>query len=306
MAYSYGYDMYDFITIFTAILPIVLLFALGFGFVFYIFNAIGVYQISKQRGYHNAWLAFIPIVSSYVLGGITDNINSCYGKKSSFRIWLLVLNIASVAISFTSLISVFASIFDMIEYSYYDSNMVFAQIFTSMTLFSSLTGLLSIAILVVTCISQYKIYTDYDGKNAMVYLILSILLSLSPFFLFAIRNKPSLSLYYAAQRNNQQNQPPFNGQGQSPYQPPFNNQGQPPYQPPMNMQGQPPYQPPMNMQGQPPYQPPMNNQGQSPYQPPMNNQPQPPTQQPSINQVQQEEQSEFKLPPQDPPQTPEL
>lgn len=266
MGYSYGYDgFYDGIMIFATILPIILFFSLGLAFVFYIFDAIGVYQLSKRRGYRNAWLAFIPIANSYALGGLADNINFCYGKKSSFRIWLLVLRIIN---SFTGVIMIapmFTFIAEAINYSYFDETYL-AQFFTSTMLTSSFIGLISIGLTIVTYICQYKVYSDYSPKNATMFLVLSILFGIAPFFLFAIRNNNSASLYYSAQRNGQPPyQPPFNGQGgQPPYQPPFNAQGgQPPYQPPFNAQGgQPPYQPPFNAQGgQPPYQPPFNTQG---------------------------------------------
>ena len=50
----------------------------------------------------------------------------------------------------------------------------------------------------------------------MLYLILSLIsglllgqAGLAPFFLFAVRNKPSASLYWASQRQSYPPQPPF-------------------------------------------------------------------------------------------------
>lgn len=223
---------------------------LAIAFVFYIFNALGLYQISKKRGYKNAWLAFIPVVNSFVLGGIADNINACYQKKSSYRIWLLILNIVSTFAGGIYAIVAVGNFFQLVQEALiYGAVSSYSGFIAETLLFSSLMSLVSIAMMILNFICQYKLYSDYAPNNATLFLVLSILFSIAPFFIFAIRNKPSASLYYVNQRMNP-TPPPYQAP-QQPYQAP-----QQPYQAPQQ-----PYQAP-----QQPYQAP-----QQPYQAPQEN-----------------------------------
>ncbi len=192
-----------------------LVIGLAIAFVFYIFNALGLYQISKRRGYKNAWLAFIPVVNSFVLGGIADNINACYMKKSNHRIWLIVLQLINCALYFAYIGVLFSFMVKVIQQAiYYGAQPQYSDVAPIM-LMGLLMGLVSIALLVFTCICWYKIFADYSPNNATLFLILSILFGIAPFFIFAIRNKPSASLYHAAQRAN-----PVPPQYQQPVAPP--------------------------------------------------------------------------------------
>lgn len=268
----YSYDMpYDAIGAVSAGIITAAVISFLFVFIFYIFNAIGLYTISKRRGYKNAWLAYIPVVNSYVLGAITDNINTCYNKKSSFRIWLLVLSIVNFVVGFAGFGAIFGNfesfIRDTLIYDSLPNSNIIASIFVS----SSLNWLIGIVVFVLTCICQYKIFTDYNKNNATLFLVLSILFHISPFFIFAIRNKPSASLYFANQRinpNQQQYQPPYQQQYYQTYQQPNQQSYQQPYQQPFQQPQQQPYQQPYQQPQQQPYQQPQQQPQQQPYQQP--------------------------------------
>lgn len=172
-------------------------------FLFYIFQAIGLYRMSKNRGYQYPWLAFIPIAGSYVLGGVADNINACYGRRSIWRIWTVILSGISIVSSIVSMIYSLSWISDLLnavfsgfynEYYFLDSFSSFGPMF----LFIMLGSLVSLANTVISMVCFYKIYQDYS-RNAILFLILSILFGIAPFFLFAIRNNPSASLLYRGQ-----------------------------------------------------------------------------------------------------------
>ena len=208
----YSQDYYsDSLYVMIGFLFVIFIAALLFGFIYYLFNAMGLYKLAKNRGYQYAWLAYIPIASTYILGSIADNINKCYQKKSNLRVWLLVLAIVQSFGSIIYSVVTLASFPEMISDSYYGVSSSIA----STLLISSLVSLSSIGFLVIRCICEYKVYTDYAPKNATMLLVLSILLGLSPFFIFAIRNKPSSSIYYAQQ---QTQQPQYQPQQQQ-YQP---------------------------------------------------------------------------------------
>ena len=78
--------------------------------------------------------------------------------------------------------------------------------------FIMLGSLVGLGYTIVSMICLYKIYQDYS-RNAVLFLVLSLLFGISPFFLFAIRNNPSASLAYRNQAfggyNGASPQPPY-------------------------------------------------------------------------------------------------
>lgn len=172
--------------------------------VFYIFNAIGLYSISKKRGYNKAWLAFIPILNWYLMGAIADNINLAINKKTGFRYLLLVFGGASSVFEVIKSIFFVSSLDDLILYV--EDPMQFGGVVTSMGALNGFSGLIGIGLLIVLGFTLYRIYMDYSPNSAVVFLVFSLLFRLYPFFLFAIRNKQSVSMFYANQPQQPQQQ----------------------------------------------------------------------------------------------------
>ena len=77
----YRYDENFVQTVMVVTIVLSAAFALLFLTVFHLFEGFALYRLSKNRGYQRAWLAFIPVVNSWVLGGIADHIGLCAGKK---------------------------------------------------------------------------------------------------------------------------------------------------------------------------------------------------------------------------------
>ena len=162
--------------------------------VFYIFEAIGLYQLSKRRGYRSPWIAFIPVVNNYVLGGVADNINVRYGRQSYWRSGLLIagiLNFISKTVYLTYIITQLDDFIFAIEYA---SPYTLGTIVGKWIAMGIISSMISIGFLVVQAICLYKVYKDYAPKNAVVFLVLGLLFGIAPFFLFAIREKPSVSM----------------------------------------------------------------------------------------------------------------
>ena len=61
-------------------------------FLAYIFESLAFYRFMENRKLDNAFLAWIPIVRSYTVGKVYDDINEKQGKKTHFSIILLILN----------------------------------------------------------------------------------------------------------------------------------------------------------------------------------------------------------------------
>lgn len=160
-----------------------------------VFLCIAAYTLCRNRGYSYAWMGAVPVLNGYALGGVADHIQSCYGKRTHYRVWLLVGNILD-----------FISLF---IYAGWLLNFIWAFLTgnTSAALFYLPLGtILAFAVMggAITCrvfryIALYHIYRDYSPRYVALFLILSILfggLGIEGYFLFALRNKPSASLAY--------------------------------------------------------------------------------------------------------------
>lgn len=180
---------FDFYAFFGLSLFIGTVFSIGW----FILKAIALYDLSRRRGYKNAWLSFIPVVNSYVLGGISDNISLFRGKKSTIKVWLLAANIAG-AVAITPIAAFIMDFLPNLGYYNYSQTMLY-QFILSMLMVTLASGLISLAATVLTYVACYKIYSDYVPRDAVLYLVLSLFFPfLTPIFLFVIRKKPAISL----------------------------------------------------------------------------------------------------------------
>lgn len=221
----YRYDENFVQTVMVVTIVLSAAFALLFLTVFHLFEGFALYRLSKNRGYQRAWLAFIPVVNSWVLGGIADHIGLCAGKKELLRgICLGICSFWSV-FHLISMILQFYWIWDVLpislqsgntEYLYIYGLLQESPVYRAVSVLSPILTLLGFLRLGAMGFCWNSIFRDYAGNNAMLYLILSLIsglllgqAGLAPFFLFAVRNKPSASLYWASQRQSYPPQPPF-------------------------------------------------------------------------------------------------
>ncbi|WMJ21858.1 hypothetical protein RBG61_07545 [Paludicola sp. MB14-C6] len=188
--------------------------------VFYIFEAVSLYTIAKKRGIANPWISFIPIVNKYMVGAIADNINAYINKRTSYRYLLIILNIVTQVMSIFFYIAYFKFLLsDGLSWLIEDPSMYTQNMLPFMGL-SGIVSLVSIAYIVFYFIAMYRIFVDYNQRNAVLFTVLSIFfrgVGLPYFFLFSLRNKPSASLYYAQQmqQNAMHYQPYMQGSGYS-------------------------------------------------------------------------------------------
>lgn len=150
---------------------IIYFFAFLFSVAIYIFEAIGLYSISKNRGLNYPIFAFFPVFSTYLLGKVSDDIQSKKNKKSNYAVLLTVLEIVLIFILF--IMSVFAVllIFEMGKNSAeYQIVSLLAFLLLCFAVFA-----ISIATSIFIYIALYRIYKEYQPQNATLYLVLSIL-----------------------------------------------------------------------------------------------------------------------------------
>lgn len=165
----------------------------------YVINGIAMMTIGKNRALTGGWMAFIPYLSWFQLGKVTDDIREkTTGKKSSFRIWLLICSLAVLGLLVLFLLVYFVLMFVITGGLRFGDlpTASMSMIFTVVMILLELLYLIPVlACLVLQYVCYYYIFADYAPDKKVLFLVLSILFSfLPPFFLFAIRNKPAQSL----------------------------------------------------------------------------------------------------------------
>lgn len=159
--------------------------------------AIGIYKMSKTAGLEYPWLSFIPVASSYTLGILAEKYRKTPTEKPfKYSILLLVMHIIEkiVAIVFFVLFCFISveTVHTVISVAMYDGeidpNMALALIpFFVLSLAVIFTEL---AFAVIRYIALWRVYSLFDGRNAVLYTVLSVLFGfLEPVFIFVLRNK---------------------------------------------------------------------------------------------------------------------
>lgn len=168
----------------------------------YVLTALALYTIAKRRGINHPWLAWIPIANVWLLGCIADQYRSvALGEVKSRRKVLLGLEIAMEVIAIVVLvlcIGMMVSIFsvglenlEMMDDAM-ASELLAAVLGPMVAMLLLCLPLLVIAIvyMVFYYIALLDIYKSCDSGNATLYLVLSILFSITqPIFLMICRNK---------------------------------------------------------------------------------------------------------------------
>ena len=182
-----------FAILFFAIFYIILL---GAAILMYVFQSLALFKLAKNRGIANYGLAWVPIGSSWLLGKLADDVNICRrNKKTNFARNLLTLNLVYVG-SFIAIyiaaIAIGISIGMQSSYGGYSASMAPGAVIVLLLLYLVLVGVM-IAMIVLNYMALYRVYYGYAEENAVLYLVLSIFVSITqPIFLFIIRNRPLL------------------------------------------------------------------------------------------------------------------
>ena len=231
----------------------------------YVLTSWGFYTIAQRRGIDKPWLAWIPVANVWILGCISDQYRYvAKGENKSKRKVLIGLSIASAVCAIVFIVLLIIAMVDIAGMAM--GNMGSAAVASAAL--SSMGGAflmlipiagISIANTIVYYIALYDVYTSCDPKNSVVYLILSIFVSITaPFFVFFNRKKdfgmpprrPDPMQYMPPQQPNWQN--PQQGAYQQPQPNAYYQPQQPGWQNP-----QPNWQQPQQPQSN--WQPPQQN-----------------------------------------------
>lgn len=161
----------------------------------YVLTAISLYTIAKRRGLHNPWLAWIPVANVWLIGSISDQYRYVTRRQTkSKRKWLLALRIAAIVLAIVMLVMSVSVIFKAISSAYYyDEEEILSEILRlAISMLALLVPLLAVSVAekVLRYMAMYDIYKSLDPANCTLYLVLSIVFSITePFFLIFNRNK---------------------------------------------------------------------------------------------------------------------
>ena len=174
-------------SIITGIFLIIWLLAMAFSVVSYVLNAVGMYRIAKRRGIHHAWLAWIPVGSSWLLGSISDHYQYVVKQKvTKRRKLLLILSIVAMLMG-----GVFGAGVGVLAAAEIMGGMSAGSVVSVVLIIFGYLGLLglSLAVTVICYIAYYDLFRSCKPGNAVLFLVLSIIFNVTlPFFVFFISN----------------------------------------------------------------------------------------------------------------------
>ena len=169
----------------------------------YVFTALALYTIATRRGIRRAWMAWVPVLDSWILGSISDQYRYVTkGQNKSKRKILLTLSILEAVLVFLGVIAICFYVVRFVMGSSYlmpgfsatqVEELVISSVFSGLMWILGLLVLmmpLAIATLVFTYMALYDVYLSCEPDNAVLFLVLSILFNVTmPFFLFFSRDK---------------------------------------------------------------------------------------------------------------------
>jgi hypothetical protein len=172
--------------VFLVLYLLIMFFTTAFSLVCYVLQSYGLYTIANRRGIRNSWLAWVPVGNMWILGSISDQYQYvAKGKVKNRRKLLLGLNIGLVVATVGWFIAILASA--LMSESVANGVITFALIM--------LLGYLAFLTMVVIAtvymyLCCYDLYNSCNPSNGVLFLVLSIIFSVTlPFFIFACRKK---------------------------------------------------------------------------------------------------------------------
>ena len=171
--------------------------SVGLSIAAYVLTGLALYALAKRRGIQKAWLSWVPVLNCWILGSLSDQYRYVVkGEVKNKRKALLILNIITWAISVAMVVVAVVMLIGIAGAAMGGGinedamlEMVMGPVLGILGLCLPLMGV-GIATAVIRYMALYDVYTSCTPQNNVVFLVLSILFSVTePFFLFFTRNK---------------------------------------------------------------------------------------------------------------------
>ena len=171
--------------------------SVGLSIAAYVLTGLALYTLAKRRGIQKAWLSWVPVLNCWILGSLSDQYRYVVkGEVKNKRKALLILNIITWAISVAMVVVAVVMLIGIVGAAMGGGinedamlEMVMGPVLGILGLCLPLMGV-GIATAVIHYMALYDVYTSCTPQNNVVFLVLSILFSVTePFFLFFTRNK---------------------------------------------------------------------------------------------------------------------
>lgn len=154
---------------------------LGIGIIallpFYILNSLALFRISHRRGISHAWLAWVPLGSSWILGSISDQYQKImHGKLRKRRHILLITDTLKVVVYVLALGMIIAGIPSLNQLK--NSTQSISPELVSAFAVAAAMSLAVLAMAIVGAVfgwmATYDLFRSCEPKNALVYVVVSL------------------------------------------------------------------------------------------------------------------------------------
>lgn len=142
----------------------------------YVLTGVSLYSIAKRRGIDRPWQAWVPGMNLYILGCISDQYQAIVkGKQKDKRSILLLL----ILVELVAFCAIYIGAFSAVNNNTLLFLLTFIPAWCAMA-----------ALVVISLVALYDVYVSCDPQNAVLFLVLSIVFSVTqPVFLFVCRKK---------------------------------------------------------------------------------------------------------------------
>jgi len=174
----------------------VLSFALGIAA--YVLSSLGLYTIAQRRGIRNPWMAWVPVLSVWILGSIADQYRYvARGEVRSRRKVLITMAVLQVVAWIAVVVLLIVMVVSIVmQAPNFDSmgqkELMNVMLKSLLPVGGALMvmGIISLIAAVFRYIAYADLFASCDPDNKVLFLVLGILFSVTlPFFVFACRKK---------------------------------------------------------------------------------------------------------------------
>lgn len=153
----------------------------------YILSSLSMMQLADVLGVKNAWLAWIPVGNTYVLGATADQLEAKRGVSHKWGKLLLILSLVVCAV----FLLMFVGLFAILAYigiseatgEFYYEEVLFAP-FIVFYLVYIVVLIVAMALSYLTAVCVYKIFEELVPQKSIKYFLLYVLVPFGNVFCF--------------------------------------------------------------------------------------------------------------------------